>query len=249
MRPAIEHKSRLARLCDVALAAALLLIAQDARALDASPWERVLSRCAGQRGVNYAKLKADRDARGDLASFVHSIASMSSSEPLAAWLNAYNALVVSSVVRRYPLRSVMDIPGFFNKERHRIAGERRTLDEIEHDIIRKRFRDARVHMALNCAARSCPPLHPHAFRQRTLQATLDRLARNVVTSPRHVRIGPAQLAVSPVFFWFRKDFETEASSLLAWLKRYARSRLAGLPQSTPIVKGDYDWRLNDARGP
>ncbi|MCG8556191.1 MAG: hypothetical protein MJD61_13025, partial [Proteobacteria bacterium] len=97
MRPAIEHKSRLARLCDVALAAALLLVAQGARALDASPWERVLSRYAGQRGVDYAGLKADREARGDLASFLDSLATMSRSEPLAAWLNAYNALVVSSV--------------------------------------------------------------------------------------------------------------------------------------------------------
>ena len=103
---------------------------QPAAALDAADWNAVLrAHVAGGR-VNYAALKADPAAMAKLDAFLEQVASMPEQAPLSDWLNAYNASVVRSVVRHHPLDSVRNVPGFFDRETHRVAGRARTLDEI-----------------------------------------------------------------------------------------------------------------------
>jgi hypothetical protein len=217
-----------------------------AAALDSEPWDRVLRAHARQGGVDYAGLSADPAARRDLSAFVAALGEMDDDEPLASWLNAYNALVVSSVVEHHPVRSVRDIDGFFDRIGHRVAGRVRTLDQIEHEVIRVRFRDARVHVALNCGALSCPGLHPRAFRTSGLARTLDRLARNVVVDARHVHVRNGRVRVSQIFHWFAADFERDAGSVLGWLRRYdTGARLGNVPADAELGTLDYDWRLND----
>jgi hypothetical protein len=183
----------------------------------------------------------------DLDRFLASVAEMPEDEPLASWLNAYNAIVVKSVIERHPLASVREVPGFFDRARHRVAGRMRTLDDLEHRVIRVRFPDARVHVALNCAARSCPPLHGRAFRAASLSSTLDRLARAMVANERHVRVRDGALEVSRLFEWFGDDFRRDGGgSVLGWIRRYAADgALAGLPEGATIRFIAYDWRLND----
>jgi len=224
-----------------------LLGASPARALDVEPWDQVLRAHVRGGRVDYAGLKADAEAMGRLERFLGAVAEMPESEPLAAWLNAYNAVVVKSVVDRYPLASVRGVPGFFDRQRHRVAGRMRTLDDVEHRVIRVRFPDARVHAALNCAARSCPPLHARAFRGATLDATLDRLVRTMVASDRHVRVRDGRLHVSQLFEWFADDFRRDGGgAVLGWIRRYdAGRKLAGLPDDVRVEHLAYDWRLND----
>lgn len=227
----------------LALAAIVGIIApgSSAAALDSAPWDRVLQAHVHRGSVDYAALKADETAMADLNAFLESVARMPESENLAAWLNAYNAIVVKSVIDRYPLSSVRNDAGFFNQNRHRVAGAQRTLDAIENQIIRPRFEDARVHFALNCGARSCPALHGRAFRQGNLDATLDRLARRAVANRRHVRIADGQAEVSEIFHWFSSDFERDAGSVIAWLGRYG----ANVEGITELGRLNYNWRLND----
>jgi hypothetical protein len=217
-----------------------------ARALDVEPWDRVLRAHAHGGGMDYAALKADAAAMADLDAFLASVASMPESEPLYAWLDAYNAIVVKSIVLRYPLRSVRDVPGFFDRARHRVAGRERTLDEIENQIVRPRFRDARVHAALNCGARGCPALASRAFTAANVEAALDRLARAMVANDAHVRVREGRIELSEIFEWFKADFERDAGSVRAWLARYdARGKLANLPPDARLATRPYDWRLND----
>lgn len=225
--------------------ALLSLAAAPARALDASPWERVLVAHARGGGMDYDALAADARARADLDRFLASAATMPESEPLSSWLNVYNALVVKSVLAHRPIASVQRVPGFFDRERHRVAGRDRTLDELENQIVRPRFHDARVHFALNCGADSCPALHGHAFVESTLSATLDRLAKNAVASDTHVRVTNGRVEVSEIFFWFQADFERDAGSVLAWLRRYdERRRLAGVANGAALGRIPYRWALN-----
>jgi len=231
------------------LALAAMPTAAQAQRPDTDAWDRVLRRYARQGGVDYAGLKADAAARADLDRFVRSAGAMRETEPLASWLNAYNALVVSAIVSRVPMRGgVQQVPGFFNRIRYRVAGRMRTLDELENQIIRPRFHDARVHAALNCGARSCPPLESRAFRQSSVDATLTRLARAMVASNRHVEARSGRLALSSIFDWFRSDFERDGGGTVAgWVRRYdATGKLRGLPSSPPISFKPYDWRLNEA---
>lgn len=226
---------------------ALLSLAAPARALDAEPWDRVLRAHARDGGVDYAALAADPAARADLDRFLASVAAMPEDEPLASWLNAYNAIVVREIVTRWPLESVMRVPGLFDRARHRVAGRDRTLDDIEHRVIRERFRDARVHAALVCGARSCPPLHRRALSQAELPATLDRLARAWLASERHLRVEGGAVRASAIFTWYRADFERDAGSVLEWIRRYAPDRLAGIPGPASVAELPYDWSPNAAR--
>src|SRR5262245_21409245 len=90
-----------------------LSVSPGARALDHAPWDRVLRAHANGGGVDYAGHRADAAAQADLARFLGDVATMPADEPLSSWINAYNAIVVASVLEAYPISSVRDVPGFF----------------------------------------------------------------------------------------------------------------------------------------
>lgn len=230
------------------LALTLIVPAAAARALDTAPYQSVLTAHAHRGGVDYAALAADASARANLDRYVASLATMPDAAPLADWLNAYNALVIKSIVARWPLASVRDVPGFFDRVRHGVAGQQRTLDDIENRVIRPRFHDARVHFALNCGAVSCPPLAPRAFAQGSLDAALDGLARSAVANDAFVRVTGTSVKVSEIFFWFAEDFVRDAGSVIAWLKRYDRGhRLDAVPANVTLERISYRWAVNDRR--
>lgn len=166
---------------------------------------------------------------------------------LADWINAYNAAVVYGIVRHAPVDSVMSIEGFFKKATYKIAGEDRTLDEVEHRVIRHRFKDARIHVALNCGARSCPPLYGRAFRAKDIDATLGTLVESWLADPRHVRVDGQVLYVSEIFFWFREDFEREAASIASWIDVHRTRGKGEVAKTNKVKKLNYDWRLNAKR--
>lgn len=214
-----------------------------ARGLDHAAWASVLSRHVREGRVDYAALHKDQDARSQLATFLHRASRMRDDEPLATWLNVYNALVISSVLDRFPVRSVRDISGFFDARRHRVAGQMRTLDEIEQQVIVDRFKDSRVHAALCYGAASSPPLHPLPFTADTLDATLTQLAQAWVASESHVKREADRLALSSLFFW-SQDFARDAGGLVGWIKKYGGQRYAALREETLLIEIDYDWQLN-----
>lgn len=254
-RVALSRRVLVSVLAPVLVVGALVLApGGHASALDVEPWDRVLRAHARGGGFDYAGLAADPRARADLDRFLASVAAMPEDEPLASWLNAYDAIVVSEIARRWPLASVRDVPGFFDRVTHRVAGRDRTLDDIEHRVIRARFPDARVHAALVCGARSCPALHPRALRERDLDATLDRLARAWLAEGAHLRVegagpGGARVRASAIFAWYRADFERDAGSVLGWIRRYAPQRLEGVPADAQVAELSYDWRVNTPREP
>ena len=230
----------------LALGIGLLLCTPEmSRAQDALLWDGVLAKYAKPYGFDYRGLLADREARRAHRGFVAQLATMPEEAPLADWLNAYNALVVDAVLQRFPLPSVREVPRFFRSIKYEVAGKKRSLDDLEHGIIRPRFEDPRIHVALNCGARSCPPLHPRAFVSSTLDATLDALSRAVVGDPSFVQVEEDSLSVSRIFHWYSEDFEKDAGSVLEWLQRYdAAGRLDGFTKATRLKRLPYDWKLN-----
>jgi hypothetical protein len=172
-------------------------------------------------------------------------------DELAFWLNAYNAFVIAGVLEHYPgIESVMDFPDFFEAERWEAAGELRSLNEIENEIIRPEFGDPRIHFILVCAGMDCPPLPAQAMVAETLQADLERYARSAVNSGRYVEVRPdgKALRLTSIMRWYKKDFVDKHGSLEGFLVRYldepARSQLKEGGYS--IEFADYDWALNDA---
>ena len=175
---------------------------------------------------------------------VRELAGAGRAEQLAFYLNAYNLLVLYQVrerLRREPAWrgpvSLFDKLRFFLLARHRVAGRDLNLLSLENRVIRRGFREPRIHFALNCASSSCPHLPGSLFVAETLEEDLEQLTGAFINSD-EVRYDAAShtLTVSPIFRWYRRDF---APSVPAFIARYRE-----VPQDAALRFGTYDWRLN-----
>ena len=234
------------------------------RTVDHSQWDRFLAAylVPGSDGINrVAYARVSPDDRKALAIYVDRLAAtpvdrLSRDEQFAYWVNLYNALTVKTVLDHYPVRRILDVTlsrapfavGPWSAKIIEVDGERLSLDDIEHRILRPIWRDPRIHYAVNCAALGCPNLQPRAFTAATRTAMLDAAARAFVNHRRGSRIDDGSLAVSRLYIWYREDFGGSDEGVIAHLRRYAEGPLLGALENAPgLVDGGYDWALNDAR--
>jgi len=229
--------------------------AASAPAFDHAPFDEILRAHAHAGQVDYRSLKAE--AEDKLQRYLRMLAAADPTQfperddQLAFWLNAYNAFVIAGVIERYPgIESVMDAPDFFKQKRWTVGGQRRSLNEIENEIIRPTFKDPRIHFILVCAARSCPPLQAKAMKAETLQADLERATRAVINDTAYVRPDPEAkvLHLTRIMSWYKQDFVAKDGSLEAFLARYLDEPARRLVQDgrLTIAFMEYDWALNDA---
>lgn len=190
-------------------------------------------------------------------------------DQLAFWLNAYNACMLYLVADHYPIErggvglgqrmrnmaarrpdnSVWWIRDVFDGRFCLVAGEDRSLDEIEHEIIRPGFQEPRIHFAVNCAAWDCPELREEAYVGDRLGEQLDDQVHRFMARDRHFLIeegDPPVLRVNRVLDWFSEDFGGEDG-----IPDFFAPYLSGEERST-VLRDDlrveffhYDWTLND----
>jgi hypothetical protein len=218
-------------------------------------WTALLARWVQDGRVDYAGLQ--HHGRGALDAYLATLSSAcptdyerwTPAERIAFWLNAYNAATVRLVLDHYPIASIRKIgwlPGAAFREKllpmPGLKGATISLDDIEHGTLRSSFREPRIHFALVCAARSCPALRSEAYRGADLDAQLDDQARQFLHDPRKNRVDAAArtLHLSPIFAWYRGDFEAGGGSLAGYVARYLGD-VAGYD----VEFLDYDWSLND----
>ena len=170
-------------------------------------------------------------------------------EQMAYWINAYNAYTIQLIVRNYPLSSIKDIKkgvAFVNSvwdiKFIKIQGYTYDLNNIEHNILRPVFKDARVHAAVNCASYSCPKLLNEAYTAARLDEQLEAGMRGFVNDPLRNRIGAEKAEISEIFKWFKGDFDRDGS-LRDFLNKYSAVKLT---DKTDISHIDYNWSLNEA---
>ena len=232
--------------------------------IDHGAWAGFLDRYVevGADGINrVAYGQVTPEDRAILDGYVDALAlapvsSLSRPEQMAFWINLYNALTVQLVLDHYPVDSIRDIdisPGLFSdgpwgKKLVATEGERLSLDDIEHRILRPIWQDPRVHYAVNCASLGCPNLQPEPFLADRLEEQLERAARDYVYHPRGVAVAQDELVVSSIYEWFKDDFGGTDRGVIAHLQRYAAPDLAAALAGFATIDDDrYDWRLNDAR--
>ena len=162
----------------------------------------------------------------------------------AFYINAYNLLAIQQVVDHYPVESPLAIEGFFDGITHTIHGQRVTLDKLEHELLFREFPDARLHFALICAAKGCPPMKPAAYQPERLDVQLEQQTREALSDSAFVRHQPGNRTVrlSPILNWYRDDFLQNAPSLLAYINQH---RKKPLPADSRLRFYDYNWSLND----
>lgn len=184
------------------------------------------------------------------------VTALKSDEQRALWANLYNAVTIDVILTHYPVKSIKDISlggslfksGPWSKPLVTIEGRQLSLDNIEHDILRKVWRDPRVHYSVNCASIGCPNLMNVAFTGATLDAMLTQGARDYVNHPRGVRVAGGTVRLSSIYSWFKEDFGSNEAQLLQHLKTYAAPPLKAQLDHVQSIGGyDYDWSLNEAK--
>jgi len=167
------------------------------------------------------------------------------------WANLYNAVTVLVVTENYPVSSILKIrsgirPGPWKRKLVNVEGQKLSLDNIEHDIMRPQFKASLVHYMVNCASIGCPNLKPTPWRVENLEFELDRAARGYINSSRGVQIKDGKVAASKIYKWYKQDFGGNQTGVLEHVRQYANPELlAALKGKTRIKSYIYDWNINN----
>lgn len=254
--------------------------------IDHAVFQELLGRYVTKEGsVDYASwdsspedLKKLKDYLGNVTNFTpetHPELYPKKNDTLSYWINLYNALVIAEVLHRWPLSSVRDVKegaksyfvpgkGFFAGVEFRVSRKSRSLDDIEHEILRNRYADPRIHFAINCASSSCPVLQPEAFNGRELEKQLDDASKEFINDPDNVRVvhEKRRVYLSKIFDWYRGDFVSHIrasrgakAGIVDFLLLFANAQLAtdlkrAKENGYKISYLDYDWGVNNGeKGP
>ena len=172
-------------------------------------------------------------------------------ELLALFINAYNATTLKLILEHFPgIHSIRDIPSSqrWHDRRWRIAGETLSIDEIENKVLRKRFREPRIHFAIVCASVGCPPLRAEAYRGSQIDSQLADQARIFNQSEHYIKLQKNTLWLSSIYDWYSEDFKSAAGSILGYVASYSNGAVREAIQTRgnelQIEYLPYDWRLN-----
>lgn len=226
----------------------------NAAPVDHSAWDKLLKKHVNDKGfVNYTAFKKDYDELKkylDMLSASAPNGKWSKEEQLAYWINAYNAFTVQLILDHYPgISTIKDIGSkikipfvsdAWTVKFITIGGKKMDLNNIEHGIIRKKFDEPRIHFALVCAAKSCPPLRNEAFVAEQLDKQLDEQARDFMNDKVKNNVTKNKAEISKIMDWYGGDF-TKKMPLVDWINKYAAIKI---DKNTPISYMDYNWDLN-----
>jgi len=261
----LQRKSSLAGdLLKAVAICAFLGAALPAHAADGDAYARLLKAHVRPGAVNgialslvdYTAVKADVDytrALGELAE-ARPGSLTTDAERLAFWINAYNLAAIKAVLDQYPTASIRNggtlLSPIWKKKVATVGGTSHSLDEIEHGILRKIFKEPRVHFAIVCASLSCPDLRADPYDPARLDAQLDeQTVAFLSNATKGVRPGGdgKTARVSSIFKWFAGDFSV-SGGVAAFLRAKAGPELSGklgALTEAGLSYLDYDWSLND----
>ncbi len=227
--------------------------------VDHAPWDQFLKKYVQPASrendsINRLNYKAvDAHDQQILTNYIDNLASvpvfkLNRDSQMVYWINLYNALTVRVVLEAYPVESILDIdisPGLFSngpwgKKIITIEGEKVSLDDIEHRILRPIWQEPRLHYVLNCAALGCPQIGVAAITSQNANHFLEQAAQQFINHPRSVRQKSGKVYMSSIFDWYQDDFGGNETKLLNYIRQYIQ-----IPAKAKIADFDYDWRLND----
>ncbi len=251
----------LSRMC-VVLGVLTLLSTPSAFAFDFSTWDGLLKKYVAPKTINGVYLNAvDYKKLGKDPAYIKLIkdlekVSLSSlktrEEKLTFWINTYNVMAAKMVLDNYPVDSIKDAGSLFTavwkKEVGVVAGKTRTLNEIEHEILRK-MGEPRIHAAIVCASVSCPDLRVEAYTVENLDAQLaDQMKLFLENAKKGLRVNAkkTRIYMSSIFKWFAEDFDAKGG-VREFLAAYApKGTIASLKnKKLSVTYMDYDWGLNE----
>ncbi len=236
--------------------------AASTQTIDHRAWGALLARYRVAGADDVARIRyaavtpADRAALGQYVARLEAVEidRFNRREQFAYWVNLYNAATLRVVLDRYPVKSIRDIAlggllevGPWGAKLVTVKGERLSLDDIEHRILRPLWRDPRIHYVVNCASIGCPDMPPAPLTGANAETVLEAAARGYINHARGAAVRDGRVTVSSIYRWYREDFGNSEAGVLAHLRRYAAPPLtAQLAGVSAIDRYRYDWALNDA---
>lgn len=172
---------------------------------------------------------------------------LSKDAAMAFWLNLYNVLTIDLVIEAMPVDSIKKVRGgLFNtgpwsEKMVTVAGQRLSLDDIEHGVLRPVWNDPRIHYGVNCASIGCPDLDAKPFVAGDLSARLNAAAARYTSHPRGARQNGSGAVVSTIYEWFIEDFGNTEAGIITHINEHRAQPVAG-----PVQDYEYDWSLNAA---
>ncbi|GAB4402670.1 MAG: DUF547 domain-containing protein [Microscillaceae bacterium] len=208
-------------------------------------WNTLLQKYVSATGsVNYAGFKADKAA---LDAYLNLLSAgvpsgASKNAQMAYYINAYNAFTIKLIVDNYPVKSIRDIKAGkpWDYKFVKLGAQTYSLNQIEHEILRKQYFDPRLHFVLVCAAKSCPKLHNQAFTEANVQTLMGQLTTGFINNAARNKITAAKAQVSELFNWYKEDF-TKSGTVVDFLNKYSQVKLNA---NAALSYLPYDWSLN-----
>ncbi len=253
---------RLIKNVGIVLGVMAVFLAPSAFAFDFSSWDGLLKKYVAPKTINGVRLQAvDYKKLGKDPSYTKLIKDLektslsdlkSREEKLTFWINVYNIMAAKMVLDHYPVESIKDAGSLFTavwkKKVGVVAGKTRTLNEIEHEILRK-MGEPRIHVAIVCASVSCPDLRGEAYTVENLESQLnDQMKLFLANSKKGLRVDvkKGRVYVSSIFKWFKEDFESKGG-VRKYLAPYAPESAMGTLKNdkVSVYYLDYDWDLNE----
>ena len=197
--------------------------------------------------VDYKSLKQNEGTLDSYLSYLEKTApekSWSANKEKAFWINVYNAYTLKIILDNYPLKSITKINNdgktAWKTPFVKVGGTTYTLDHVEHEILRKKFKDPRIHVGVNCASGSCPKLGNFAFTEDNVDAELEKLMKEFVNDTSRNKLSAKKVELSEIFNWFQGDF-TANGSVIDYINKYAEKPVN---KKAKIKYLTYDWSLN-----
>ncbi len=229
-------------------------------------WTDVLSNYQTKTGlVKYSQLKKDIKVNSkhaftnylsDLQSLkIKDFKLMSKNDQMAFLINSYNAFTIKLILDHYPTKSIKKIGGFFSSPWKLeffslFEGQIKALDPIEHEWLRPKYKDYRIHAAVNCASISCPPLRFEAYTGTKLDQQLsDQMTLWLKDQTRNqISKDNSTYKVSKIFDWYKEDFETWGGGILNVISKHLDLKLSQDQKTKARISYlNYDWSLNESK--
>lgn len=227
----------------------LLLLISNVGVAQTETYDALLKKYVNEAGnVNYKGLKTEE---GKLDAYLTYLAntnpskSWSAAKVKAFWSNAYNAYTLKLILENYPLKSIMKVrkkgKDAWNIPFAKVGGKTYTLNYIEHEILRKNYKDPKIHVAVNCASGSCPQLANFAFTEANYEAETEKLMKKFINDPKRNELTEKKVKISKLFSWYKGDF-TRDSKLIEFINKYSDIKIN---KKVKVRFLEYDWSLNE----
>lgn len=194
--------------------------------------------------VNYASIKSNKSQLEDIIKEFETnfpASGWSSAEKLTYWINAYNVYTIKLVVDNYPTSSITKITAKpWHKSFIKLNGKSYSLNQIENDIIRKKFNEPRIHFALNCASKSCPVLLNKAYTPGTVYSKMTTQTKRFLNDTSKNTFGKKEVQISKIFEWYAEDFTKGGKTVFDFINKYRTEQL----DKQKITYQEYSWELN-----